>query len=88
MQIQTTDQLRALYNAPSERADLKKLMHIDTHLKRFISLSPFLVISSGDQHHQMDCSPRGGDAGFVKVLDQQILLVPDSIGNNRLDKHA
>ena len=65
MLIQTTDQLRALYKAPSERAVLKELTHIDSHLKRFISLSPFLVISSGDQHHQMDCSPRGGDAGFV-----------------------
>ena len=85
MQIQTTDQLRALYKAPSERAVLKELTHIDPHLKRFISLSPFLAISSGDQHHQMDCSPRGGDAGFVKVLDQQTLLIPDSIGNNRLD---
>ena len=80
-----TDQLRAIYKAPSERAVLKELAHIDTHLKRFISLSPFLVISSGDQRHQMDCSPRGGDAGFVKVLDQQTLLIPDSIGNNRLD---
>ena len=85
MQIQTTDQLRALYKAPSERAVLKELTHIDSHLKRFISLSPFLVISSGDQHHQKDCSPRGGDAGFVKVLDQQTVLIPDSIGNNRLD---
>jgi len=43
------------------------------------------VISSGDQHNQMDCSPRGGDSGFVKVLDQKTLLIPDSIGNNRLD---
>jgi PPOX class probable FMN-dependent enzyme len=85
MLIQTTDQLRAIYKAPSQRAVLKELTHIDTHLKRFISLSPFLVISSGDQLHQMDCSPRGGDAGFVKVLDQQTLLIPDSIGNNRLD---
>jgi PPOX class probable FMN-dependent enzyme len=85
MLIQTTEQLRAIYKAPSERAVLKELTHIDPHLKRFISLSPFLVISSGDQHHQMDCSPRGGDAGFVKVLDQQTLLIPDSIGNNRLD---
>jgi uncharacterized protein len=85
MLIQTTEQLRAIYKAPSERAVLKELTHIDPHLKRFISLSPFLVISSGNQHHQMDCSPRGGDAGFVKVLDQQTLLIPDSIGNNRLD---
>ena len=85
MLIQTTDQLRAMYKAPSERAVLKELTHIDPHLKRFISLSPLVVISSGDQNHQMDCSPRGGDAGFVKVLDQQTLLIPDSIGNNRLD---
>jgi PPOX class probable FMN-dependent enzyme len=85
MQIQTTDQLRALYKAPSERAVQKELAHIDPHLKRFISLSPFLVISSGDQIHRMDCSPRGGDSGFVKVLDQHTLLIPDSIGNNRLD---
>jgi len=85
MQIQTIDQLRALYKAPSERAVIKEQTHIDPHLKRFISLSPFLVISSGDQIHRMDCSPRGGNPGFVKVLDQQTILIPDSIGNNRLD---
>ena len=85
MLIQTTEQLRALYKAPSERAIRKELTRIDPHLKRFLSLSPFLVISSGDQLNQMDCSPRGGDAGFVKVLDPQTLLIPDSIGNNRLD---
>ena len=85
MLIQTADQLLAIYKAPTERAVLKELTHIDPHLQRFISLSPFLVISSGDQHHQMDASPRGGDAGFVKVLDQQTILIPDSIGNNRLD---
>ena len=79
MLIQTTEQLRALYKAPSERAVLKELTHIDPHLKRFISLSPFLVISSSDQHHQMDSSPRGGDAGFVKVLDSQTILIPDSV---------
>ena len=85
MKIQTTDQLRALYKAPSERAVLKELKHIDPHIQRFISLSPYLVISSGDQHHHMDCSPRGGEAGFVKVLDEKTILIPDSPGNNRLD---
>ena len=85
MQIQTTDHLRALYKAPSGRAVQKELTHIDPHIKKFISLSPFIVISSGDQQHQMDCSPRGGDSGFVKVQDQHTLLIPDSIGNNRLD---
>ena len=85
MKIQTTDQLRALYKDPSERAVLKELTYVDPHIQRFISLSPFLVISSGDQHHQMDCSPRGGEAGFVKVLDEKTILIPDSPGNNRLD---
>jgi len=83
--ITTTQQLRSIYKVPSERSLLKELTYIDPHIQRFISLSPFLVISSGDQQHQMDSSPRGGDAGFVKVLDQQTLLIPDSIGNNRLD---
>ena len=85
MHIQTLDQLRSLFKAPSERAILKELTHIDKHIQRFISLSPFLVISTGNQNHQMDASPRGGDAGFVKVLDPQTLLIPDSPGNNRLD---
>ena len=85
MHIQTLDQLRSLFKAPSERAILKELTHIDKHIQRFISLSPFLVISTGDQNHQMDASPRGGEAGFVKVLDQRTLLIPDSPGNNRLD---
>ena len=83
--ITTIDQLRSIYKVPSERSVLKELTYIDPHIQRFISLSPFLVISSGDQQHQMDSSPRGGDAGFVKVLDQQTLIIPDSIGNNRLD---
>ena len=83
--ITTTQQLRSIYKVPSERSLLKELTYIDPHIQRFISLSPFLVISSGDQQHQMDCSPRGGDAGFAKVLDQQTILIPDSIGNNRLD---
>ena len=85
MHIQTIDQLRSLFKAPSERAILKELTHIDKHIQRFISLSPFLVISTGNQNHQMDASPRGGEAGFVKVLDPQTLLIPDSPGNNRLD---
>lgn len=85
MKIQTPDQLRALYKAPSERAVLKELTLIDQHIQRFISLSPFLVISSGNGNHQMDASPRGGNPGFVKVMNSKTLLIPDSPGNNRLD---
>jgi len=74
MLIQTTEQLRAIYKAPSERAVLKELTHIDRHLKRFISLSPFLVISSGDQHHQIDLLP----TSRTKVMEQSPLISENS----------
>lgn len=85
MPIQSREQLRSLYQPPAERAVRKELTHIDHHIERFISLSPFLVIASGNAEQQMDASPRGGMPGFVKVPDERTLLIPDSPGNNRLD---
>lgn len=52
---------------------------------RFISLSPFVVVSSHGADGRADTSPRGGEAGFVKVVDAGRLLIADSPGNNRLD---
>ena len=77
--------LRALYREPSERAVKKQLDRLDAHCRRFVSLSPFLVIASTDAKDRVDASPRGGDPGFVKVADDRTLLIPDSPGNNRLD---
>lgn len=85
MQITTTEQLRGLYAQPAARALNKELNHIDPHIERFIGLSPFLVIASSNAQLQMDASPRGGTPGFVKVLDEHTLLIPDALGNNRLD---
>lgn len=85
MQITTTENLRLLYSLPLERAMRKELPHLDHHLERFIALSPFFVIASGNTQAQMDASPRGGTAGFVKVVDKRTLLIPDASGNNRLD---
>ncbi len=79
------ESLRALYAPPGERAVRKQLASLDPHCRRFIGLSPFLVISSVDAQGRLDASPRGGDAGFVKVVDEHTLLIPDSPGNNRLD---
>jgi PPOX class probable FMN-dependent enzyme len=78
-------QLRALYAEPTERAQRKEIRHLDAHCRRFIALSPFVVIASADDANRCDASPRGGDPGFVKVLDDTTLLVPDAPGNNRLD---
>ncbi len=77
--------LRALYREPAERSVKKQLDHLDVHCRRFVALSPFLVIASTDAGDRVDASPRGGDPGFVKVADDRTLLIPDSPGNNRLD---
>ena len=76
--------LRECYPQPSERAVLKTQSALDGHMKRFVELSPFVCLgsSSGDG---ADVTPRGDQPGFVHVLDDATLLIPDWPGNNRLD---
>ena len=83
--ITTLPALRELYAPVNPRSALKELPQLDVHAKRFISLSPFIIISSYGSDGRADTSPRGGDAGFVKVVDAGTLLIADSPGNNRLD---
>jgi len=83
--IRSIEALRSLYREPSERAVRKQLDRLDAHCRRFVSLSPFLVIASADADGRVDASPRGGEPGFVKVFDDRTVLIPDSPGNNRLD---
>jgi len=85
MNIDSVEELRALYPAPKERSVKKQLAALDVHCRRFIELSPFVVLASGNTAGSMDASPRGGAPGFVKVLDERTLFIPDSPGNNRLD---
>ena len=85
MHITDLAQLRALYAAPQERAVKKQLASLDVHCQRFIALSPFVVLASAAAAGDMDASPRGGAAGFVKCVDRHTLLLPDAPGNNRLD---
>lgn len=85
MNITTFDALRTLYNAPRERSVKKELPHLDEHCTRFIAMSPLVVVASSGAGGALDASPRGGEPGFVKVLDTYTLLIPDSPGNNRLD---
>ncbi|WP_090141051.1 pyridoxamine 5'-phosphate oxidase family protein [Limnohabitans sp. DM1] len=83
--ITTLPALRQLFGPARERALKKEIPALDAHAVQFIDLSPFVVLASSDAQGHMDASPRGGEPGFVKVLDAQTLLVPDSPGNNRLD---
>ena len=85
MHITTLQALRAIYKPASERALKKEIPSLDGHAAQFIGLSPCVVIASGGTSGDLDASPRGGEPGFVKVLDAQTLLIPDAPGNNRLD---
>jgi PPOX class probable FMN-dependent enzyme len=85
MKIDSLEALRGLYAAPTERAVRKEIRSLDVHCRRFIGLSPFVVLATADREGRADASPRGGAPGFVKVADDRTVLVPDAPGNNRLD---
>lgn len=83
--LTTLASLRALYPAPKERTLRKELTRLDPHCRRFIGLSPFVVLASAGADGALDASPRGGTPGFVKAPDEHTLLIPDAPGNHRLD---
>lgn len=83
--IENPTQLREIYGAPSERSLKKQLGRFDNHCRAFIARSPFLVIASSDPSGRCDASPKGDAPGFVQVVDDEKLLIPDRLGNNRVD---
>ena len=83
--LDSQDALRRIYPPAKGRALAKQLDHLDIHCRRFIALSPFLVSASANGTGDPDSSPRGGAPGFVHVVNEHTLLIPDSPGNNRLD---
>ena len=86
--IENVEELRESYGAPSERSLKKQLSRLDTHCRDFIACSPFLVIASADPSGRCDASPKGDAPGFVQVIDDTTLLIPDRLGNNRVDTLA
>ncbi len=78
--IRTVDDLRRIYPEPKGRPVEKQLAALEEHSRRFIELSPFLVLATAG-----DASPKGDPPGFVKVIDDKTILIPDRRGNNRLD---
>ncbi len=83
--IERIDDIREIYGQPSELAVKKQLSHLEKHSRKFIALSPFIVIASTDPSGRCDASPKGDAPGFVEVLDDRTLLIPDRLGNNRID---
>ncbi|WP_223588889.1 pyridoxamine 5'-phosphate oxidase family protein [Neobacillus bataviensis] len=83
--IKTEDELRSLIGEPSELVRKKVISHLDDHCKDFISRSPFLVISTSDASGYCDVSPRGDMPGFVLVLDEKHIIIPERPGNKKID---
>ncbi|MGY1632550.1 MSMEG_1061 family FMN-dependent PPOX-type flavoprotein [Geodermatophilus sp. SYSU D01186] len=73
------------YRDPSQLVQDKVIDHLDRHCRAFVELSPFATLSTASADGWPDVSPRGGDPGFVKVLDEHRLALPDRPGNNRVD---
>jgi hypothetical protein len=83
--ITSVEHLRAKYPPTHDRAVKKELAALETHCRRFIALSPFLVLASQGKDGRGDNSPRGDKPGFVQVLSDTLIAIPDRPGNNRLD---
>ncbi len=85
MDINPEANLRDICGTPKNRAEEKALSHLEKHAISFISKSPFVTVSTVAASGRLDCSPRGGEPGFVKVHDDRNLLIPDDKSNNKLD---
>ncbi len=82
--IENVDALRAIHHPPMSRATDKVLTRLDEHCRAIIALSPFCIIATQGEGGA-DVTPRGDPAGFVSVLDDEHVLLPDRVGNNRFD---
>lgn len=82
--VTTVEQLEAIYGTPKGASVAKEIDHIAPLYRRLIEASPFVAIATGDEHG-FDCSPKGDAPGFVRVVDDRTLAIPDRPGNNRID---
>ncbi len=85
MHITSEEQLREIYGDPKGRAKDKQLSCLERHSINYIQHSPFVTIATRAKTGLMDCSPRGGEPGFVKIINETCIVFPDSKGNRRLD---
>jgi PPOX class probable FMN-dependent enzyme len=83
--IETEAELRRVFPPVSERAAAKVIDRLDDICRRYIAASPFVLIATQGADGLMDISPKGDPVGFVRVLDDRTLAIPDRPGNNRLD---
>lgn len=78
-------ELRAVVGEPPNRSMAKVIEVMDDHVRDFIARASFVIIASAGEDGLLDVSPKGDPAGFVKVLDDTTLAIPDRLGNRRID---
>lgn len=82
--LTTLDQLETLYGLPHERALRKEIAFLNEDYQAMVNASPLVIVSSSGADG-LDGSPRGDVPGFVRIIDERTLAIPDRPGNNRLD---
>jgi uncharacterized protein len=83
--VSSKDELRAIIGMPSEVAIRKQIAALDEHCRAFIAQSPFVLVGTSNAEGRCDVSPRGDGPGFVMVLEDGMLLIPERPGNRRVD---
>lgn len=83
--ISSEDELRTLLGYPSELVQNKVIYHLDEHCLEFISKSPFLLMATSDNNGMCDVTPRGDSPGFVMVLNETHIVIPERPGNRKMD---
>jgi uncharacterized protein len=82
--LKTAGELRALYGDPHARSVAKEIDFLNGPYQAFVKASPFVILASSGEGG-IDCSPKGDAPGFVQILDERTLAIPDRPGNNRID---
>jgi len=83
--IRAEPQLRALLGEPAAIVRAKVADRLNDLTRRFVDLSPFVLLATSAPDGTCDVSPRGDPPGFVRVLDERTLLLPDRPGNKLAD---
>lgn len=83
--IRDASELTEVYEPSSALVQQKEIDYLDSHCRAYLALCRFVVLSSADADGRCDATPRGGPAGFVEVLGDRLLAIPDATGNRRLD---
>ena len=89
----TTEKFASQYGEPSERAKGKVVSYLSPFVQQFIEKTPFLIMATSNANGRCDASPKGGAPGFVKIIDDTRILIPDVAGNklfqsyNNLDEN-